>query len=284
MLGKFIARRVRRTWTEEFIDRTTGDITSIEREAIEFEPGMYIDAKVLSSIRFWQTEGSIREIEVTNQKRLAMPTENTLLFPHKARVEIGKKKHTFLFYSTGLKNGMDLLTDYLELNYSGLFTITRIEEMEDCIVLTDTLSALPELSAKAIEALILGKSDEEKGEPSATVEDDDEEKAKSQRRFYQLNVKIVEVDKSGKEPDENRGGLFIVETYSAVRANLIITKWLNDQQEERRLAAAMHPERTFVEREISSYIEESKLLSIGEFIPREFSEAYCDGEDQAQGE
>lgn len=39
------------------------------------------------------------------------------------------------------------------------------------------------------------------------------------------------------------------------------------------------PERTFVKRQINSFIEESKVIPIGCFIPVEFSRAYNDSDD-----
>jgi len=67
-----------------------------------------------------------------------------------------------------------------------------------------------------------------------------------------------------------------VRTFSAVRANLIIQKYLQDCQEERYQESLEHPDRKFVKREILSFIEESKILSVGDFIPRQFSEAYVE--------
>lgn len=44
MLGRFIARRALKTWTEDFVDKDTDEIISIERNEILFERGTYIDS------------------------------------------------------------------------------------------------------------------------------------------------------------------------------------------------------------------------------------------------
>ena len=67
---------------------------------------------------------------------------------------------------------------------------------------------------------------------------------------------------------------FIVQTVSAVRANMLIEKYLRDRQEEEYLVSLDHPERTFVRYDIRSFIETSKILPIGCFIPVVFSEVY----------
>lgn len=117
MLGRFIARRALKTWTEDFVDKDTDETISIERNEILFERGTYIDQDVLSSIRFYLQEGSLTEIEVSNQKRLAMIDTNHSLYPYKAVVKIDDKRKTFLLYATSIANALVILVDYVELNY-----------------------------------------------------------------------------------------------------------------------------------------------------------------------
>lgn len=56
-------------------------------------------------------------------------------------------------------------------------------------------------------------------------------------------------------------------------------KWLRDKQEERFMESLKHPERTFVKYKINSFIEESKIIPIGCFIPVDFSKVYNDSYD-----
>ncbi len=69
MLYKFISKRVIKTWHEDFVDSDTGKVETIERSSTLFEKGTYVDADVLSQILFFINEGSVTEIEVSNQKR-----------------------------------------------------------------------------------------------------------------------------------------------------------------------------------------------------------------------
>lgn len=52
MYGKFLAKNVVRTWKEDFIDQSTGEVISIDRNEILFEKGVRIDDDVLSRINF----------------------------------------------------------------------------------------------------------------------------------------------------------------------------------------------------------------------------------------
>lgn len=71
MLNKFTVNRVVKTWTEKVYDETTKEATEIERHEILLDKGVLINGDILSSIRFWIEEGSIKEIEVSNQRRMA---------------------------------------------------------------------------------------------------------------------------------------------------------------------------------------------------------------------
>lgn len=108
-----------------------------------------------------------------------------------------------------------------------------------------------------------------KGNPE--VEENANDK-KETKKFYQIGAHVVL--HNDKEGDIEEDHTFIVQTVSAVRANMLIEKWLRDKQEERFNESLKHPERTFVKYQINSFIEESKIIPIGCFIPVEFSKVY----------
>lgn len=58
MLGKWVARRALRIWTEDFVDEDTGKTVSIERNEILLERGTYISQDLLCTINFMMSEGS----------------------------------------------------------------------------------------------------------------------------------------------------------------------------------------------------------------------------------
>lgn len=64
MLNKYIASRVLKTWKEDFVDDSTGEVVSIERNEVLFDKGTLIDQDTLAQIRFYMQEGSIKEVEV----------------------------------------------------------------------------------------------------------------------------------------------------------------------------------------------------------------------------
>ena len=282
MLGKWVARRALRTWNEEFKDEDTGELVSIERNEILLERGTYISQDVLCSINFMMQEGSLKEVEVSNQNRQGMLLENRALYPYKAVAKINDKRVSFLLYATSVANALIILVDYIELNYKGGFEITDVKAMDYCVVLVDKLKSAEARRYEIDEAYLKGDISMEnfveatcdniaKGNPDVEKSDDDKKESK---KFYQIGAHVILHD--DKEGDMEEDHTFIVHTFSAVRANMLIEKWLRDKQEERYQKSLEHPEHTFVKYQINSFIEESKILSIGCFIPVIFSEAYND--------
>lgn len=285
MLGKFVARRALRSWFEDMIDKDTGETISIERHDILLERGTYIDNEQLSSINFMLQEGSLKEVEVSNQNRQGVLLTNTSLLPFKAVAKIEDKKKTFLLYASSVANALVILVDFIELNFKGKFEITKVEEMDYCVVIIDRLKPAEvrrlELDAAYIkgdismETFVEGTIDKiQSGNPDV---EEDTKNEKEGMKFYEIGAHIVRTHET--EGTQESDHTFIVQTISAVRANMLIEKYLRDAQEEHYLESLSHPERTFVKYDIRSNIETSKIIPIGCFIPVSFSEVYNDEND-----
>ena len=108
------------------------------------------------------------------------------------------------------------------------------------------------------------------------VEEEPESK-KDNMKFYEIGAHIVRSHE--KEGNSESDHTFIVQTVSAVRANMLIEKYLRDKQEEEYEASILNPDRTFVKYDIRSFIETSKIIPIGCFIPVSFSEVYNENDD-----
>ena len=138
MLNKYLASDVVQKWTEDFMDEDTKEVVSVERTQKLFDRGRLIDQDLLTQINFHLQTGDIKEVEVSNQKRLAFENRNTFLHPWQAQAEIGDRKYKFLLYASGISNVIEILNDYIELNYASGFTLVMAKEIDSCIILTDT--------------------------------------------------------------------------------------------------------------------------------------------------
>lgn len=212
----YLAKRVLKTWEESFIDEDTGETVTIERNEILFDRGTLIDQDTLAKIRFSMEADGIKEVEVSNQNRLAFENENKFLYPYLAQAQIGDKKHKFLLYATGLENSCSILKDYIELNYMFGFTLTMVKEFDSCVILTDNLK-----ERKVDDATLEELKDTFLLNDSVTEEDEEEGDSKpNEKKFYQIETKITFTD--GENEDE-RVQTFVVNTFNVDRAMMLIT-------------------------------------------------------------
>lgn len=268
MLNMYLAKRVLKTWTEDFVDESTGKVVSIERNEVLFERGTLIDQDVLTQIRFCMEADGIKEVEVSNQKRMAFENENKCLYPYIAQAQIGDKKYKFLLYATGLDNVIAILKDYIELNYQSGFTLTMAKEFDSCIILTDNLKERK--VDRASEAYLKNEiSSEEYLDAMDSENTENEEPKPDEKKFYQIGTKVVFDD------EEERIQTFVVHTFSVDRAMMLITHWIKNKEDEYE-KQAKEKGYEYEKREIHTSIESAKPIPVGRFIPREFSMAYVD--------
>lgn len=268
MLNMYLAKRVLKTWEESFIDEDTGETVIIERNEILFDRGTLIDQDTLAKIRFSMEADGIKEVEVSNQNRLAFENENKFLYPYLAQAQIGDKKHKFLLYATGLENSCSILKDYIELNYMFGFTLTMLKEFDSCVILTDNLKErkVDDITLEELKDTFLLND-------SVTEEDEEEGDSKpNEKKFYQIETKITFTD--GENEDE-RVQTFVVNTFNVDRAMMLITHYLKNKEEECE-KQAKEKGHEFKKREIHTAIESAKPIPVGRFIPKEFSMAYME--------
>ena len=259
MLNMYLAKRVLKTWTEDFVDEDSGQVVSIERNEVLFERGDLVDQDRLAQIRFYMEAGDIKEVEVSNQKRIAQEQINTYLHPYIAQVEIKDKKHKFLFYASTLDSALLILKDYIELNYSFGFTIMMVKEFDSCIILTDTLKEFK------IDTLPIDWKEEDLNVES----DEGTEDKPDEKKFYQIEAKITFGE------DSESFYTFVVHTFNVDRAMMLITNYLKNQQDKRE-KEAKEKGHEYNKKEIHAMVESAKPIPVGRYIPMEFSMAYVE--------
>ena len=230
---------------------------AIERNELLFTRGTLIDQDTLAQIRFSMEADGIKEVEVSNQKRMAFENENKCLYPYIAQAQIDDKKYKFLLYATGLENVIAILKDYIELNYQSGFTLTMAKEFDSCIILTDNLK---ERKIDRVSEEYLDETDSD---------DSEEESKPNEKKFYQIETKVTFDD------EEERTQTFVVHTFNVDRAMMLISHWLKNKEEEYE-KQAKEKGHEYEKKDIHTSIESAKPIPVGRFIPREFSMAYVD--------
>lgn len=217
IVGKFLASNVLKTWNEDFIDESTGEVVTIERNEILFERGSYIDDDLAQQINFSIQAEEIKDVEVSNQRRLATPNQRTGLYPFKVSARIGTKCHNFILQAQDATKAIEVATDYIELNFRNSFDITDIKLMDNVVILNDRLR-------KAVEAKEGGN--EEGAEP------DDGEETRDDTKYYKVEAEVAISTENEEEP-EKKPYDFIVRTKDVDTAKVVITAWINAKVKER---------------------------------------------------
>ena len=269
MLNKYLVHNLFRKWTENFMDQDTGEVVSIEKNELILEAGTYLGKEECSNINFYMQEGSITEVEVSNQKRMAFENDRDALVPYIAQVMLDKKKK-FLLKAQNIDQAREIVKDYTELNFKGPCRITLLKEFDYCTILVDKLSVTPidEIGKLAIEFSDLYSEEQIKALMGEGEEDIPEPK------FYNIEARII-LTGPKEEDKEETNQTFVVETYNAERAMLIINKYLNDKQDELE-KAAKEKGREFDRKIIHASIEQSSIIPVNSYIPEEFSIAYAE--------
>lgn len=258
MLGMYLARPVVKTWAENFMDEDTGEEVSIERNELLFERGRLIDQDTLAKIRFSMAADGVKEVEVSNQQRMGVEYGRTCLYPYEAKVRIDKKNVKFLLFAKGMRQAMEILSDFVELNYKGHFAMTMVKEFAPYVILQDSLEVLEK---------------DETTDDDADVENETKPKGK---KFYQIEARICHgyVDEEDADTCQTFQ-TFVVETFNADRALEIIGQWL-DERDEERVREAIEKGQEVKRQKFSVGIETASVLSVGRLVPQEFSMAYFD--------
>ena len=135
-LNKYIAKPVYRKWNEDFVDKGTGEVISIERQELLYKAGTPITRELASEIQFFMNAGDIKEIEVSNQKRLANEYKSEYLFPFKVTASIGLNgtRH-FVLQAQSVEKAIEIARDYIELNFSDYFGFSEVKVLNNMTII-----------------------------------------------------------------------------------------------------------------------------------------------------
>ena len=266
MKGKYLVYDLKRSWKEDFVDKGSGEVVSIERKELIYERGTLLQAEELSRIQFFMSEGSISEVEVSNQKRMSYEFKNRHMYPYMAQVDVEDKKRKFLMLASSVDNALEIVKDFVELNYIGRYQVSMVKEYENHIIIVDTMLKKP---LDDVTRLALDEELYSREERDQILKGDDENKPDT-LKFYKIKARVSYSDEDNKDEIFQS---FIVNTYTAERAIMLINDFLNREQNKHE-KELVDKGNTFKRKDINAVIEESGVIPVYAFVPKEFSEAY----------
>lgn len=128
MVGKMLAESVCRKWTKDFLDKSTGEVVSIERTETILSRGKVLTKDDVATIQFYQSEGSVKDVLVTNQDR---PFKH---IKFGGKYEVGVKTNSskkLLVYARSIQMAIDIAIDYCEQTAQRDFIISSVKAVDD---------------------------------------------------------------------------------------------------------------------------------------------------------
>lgn len=258
MFGKFLSKRVLKTWKEDFVDESSGEVVTIERNEVLFEKGKYIDNDLLTQINFCIQCGEVQNVEVSNQRRLATLNKRSSLWPFKINATIGGKNYALILQAQNITKAIEVATDYIELNYTSGFDIAGVKALKSFIILNDrfkkkiTDSATPEEIAES-----WGNEEES----------NDGEEKREDTKYYKIEAEVKISSDENEEPEAYPYD-FLVKTKDVDTAKIVITSWINNKFKEKGedrtteisiLSATPFPCNSIIDKEFCiAYMEDSE--------------------------
>ena len=129
MHKKYLVNNLFRTWMEPFVDSDTGEIIEVERSELVLERGTYLDVDQLAVIQFHLQAGDVKEVTVSDQKRLGHFGTAWGLIPWQVTVQLGKKYKVILL-AQNIFQALDIVEDWAELKFDQVFSICSAKEFK----------------------------------------------------------------------------------------------------------------------------------------------------------
>jgi len=129
MKGNYLAERVLRVWSEDFVDEDTSEVVTISRNEILFEKGGLLDNNLLSELNFYLQSGDVKDVLVSNHQRSGIAVKNSTSV-YCVVIRDGKKKRNYYLYANSVTMAMDVITDFLEQKIKGYFSFVAVRELE----------------------------------------------------------------------------------------------------------------------------------------------------------
>lgn len=114
MLNKYIAERVVKKWTEDYLDEETKEIITVERNELLFPAGLLIDQDLLVKLNFALQCGDISEVCVSDN--CIQSQRNPLVRSYVVSVvDVDGKHDIYVKSAESIEEAAQIVTDYLSI-------------------------------------------------------------------------------------------------------------------------------------------------------------------------
>lgn len=132
---QFTARKVFRSWKEDFCDEETGEVITVDRTEPVFDKGQCLTPDDFSKLLFHLQCGDIQEIAFSNVQRSATLVSNRGFGIWLVKAEGARFKPKMMLRATNAMSAYEVAKDYIELNYTGDFFIKSVKACDESIII-----------------------------------------------------------------------------------------------------------------------------------------------------
>lgn len=255
MQGLYLAESVYKKWEEDFLDESTGEVVTVERNNFLFARGTKVTPDIVAQIQFYQQCGDITdEILVSDQLRGGRSINtSTNGNPYLVKVTMmNGKKRKFILHATSVAMANEIMKDYGELELEDGFQISSVQEAEKFVVIEDNLRTMTEV---------------ENGETGAELETENED---FEPKFYKIDTKCeVLVNEEAVNEFESS---FLVFAQDAEQGKELIGRFMDDYLAKDKKEG--DPDKT-----CQLTILAAAVYQCNKIISRQFCKAYIDKDD-----
>lgn len=138
MSGKYLAKRLLRSWSEDFVDEDTSEVVSIERNELLLEKGTFLSADKISQINFYLQANDIKEVSISNQRRGSYMVKSHASV-WLVTIELNGKNKNIYLYANALDCAFSIVNDFAEQTFSGVFKFKTIKELNYSSLLSNVI-------------------------------------------------------------------------------------------------------------------------------------------------
>ena len=248
MLGKYLTRRVLKTWHEDFIDEDTGETVTVERNCVIMEPSL-ITQEVLQELMFAIQAGDIEDVEVCDENvREIRIVASYVLKPYSLELEWFDKgvttKDHYVCYAHNINQAIRIATEFGQMyrGLSGGIDVKRVARM-DARLVPDDHPCIPE---------------------------DDRMPAAEDKNYFKVQVRTEWIEIECDRPRKS-DVYYIIHSRDVGEAKERIARLLDIQraeQEEEYGNSLAEPDS------IKNVIRKAAPFEVNCVVPKEFSELY----------
>lgn len=224
--GKFISKAICKCWTEDFVDEDSGEVVTIDRKEILFDKAKEITPTLIPQLLFHLQSGEVKEIEISNQRRAGYESSyGSRIYVAVAEIGPKHKRTKFLFAAPNIPVSIEILKDYIELNFIGGYRIVSIKEFQTSLVLEDKMKEASKVN---------------------------EEDALNDEKFYHITAIVTMQD--GYETKSN----VVVKTLDLDKALLLLNKRLTETYKEEEFTSKLEEAKLLT---VDNIIEDDFVLA-----------------------